>query len=252
MLQNLIFNPAKAVFALAIGFSTLVYSQSRNLSGNYSSEGDIAAKGIMTMEINQSGSKISGISTYKSYDDLLDTGMLSVNGYMKGNTGFIRFRDQRGNTVADGSIKLQDVSTLVFKQSSNSDSVPKLAYLYTNEYSKPNVDVVPKPVQNHSKSYAGKYSSEGDVTAKGTLSFDISQTGAKIEGIANYLTYDGQLNSGMLSVNGYVKNGVAYVRFRDQKGNAIADGAMQYEGNNVVFKQTTLSDLVPHYSVLYR
>lgn len=98
---------------IIFGFILQLQAQSKRIfSGNFSSEGDITAKGIMTMELTQSGVKIEGVSGYKTNDGMLNTGMLSVNGYKRDNIGYIRFRDQRGNTVGDGSIIYQDASTL--------------------------------------------------------------------------------------------------------------------------------------------
>jgi len=234
------------IFAISVS----ALNAQTNFSGNYSSEGDISAKGIMTIEISQEKAKIEGTANYKDYSGQSDSGLLSVNGYVKGNIGFVRFRDQRGVTIADGSIRLQDGSTLNFKQTGSNSLLPKEAFLYVSNGN--TAAIQPKPVQNHSRSYAGNYSNEGDTTAKGILSFSLTQSGSKLEGTANYRDFNGNLDSGVLSVNGYVKEGIAYIRFRDQKGAAVADGAMHYEGNNVVFRQTTLSDIVPHYAVLYR
>ncbi|CAI9685322.1 hypothetical protein [Elizabethkingia anophelis] len=226
--------------------SQLQAQSKRIFSGNFSSEGDVTAKGIMTMELTQSGAKIEGVSDYKTNDGMLSTGMLSVNGYTKDNVGYIRFRDQRGNTVGDGSIVYQDGNTIYFKQTTRSSTLPMVSYLYKTDSNNSNMSV--KAVAN----YSGKYSNEGDTTANGIISFEISQKGTKVEGIANYKTFDQQLNTGILSVNGYMKEGVAYIRFRDQKGAVIADGALSTDNGNVIFRQTTLSDLLPHYAVLYR
>ena len=89
-------------------------------SGKFSSEGDITAKGIITMELTQSGNKIEGVSVYQTNDGQLNTGLLSVNGYTKDNLGYIRFRDQKGNVVADGSINFKETGTLHFKQTTKS------------------------------------------------------------------------------------------------------------------------------------
>ncbi|OJV45858.1 MAG: hypothetical protein BGO40_07410 [Chryseobacterium sp. 39-10] len=244
---------AASVFGIAAltASGSLLQAQT-NFSGRYSSEGDITAKGIMTMDISQTKAKIEGTATYQDYNMQVSSGLLSVNGYAKGNTGFIRLRDQRGATVADGTVQLQDRSTLNFKQTGNSSIVPKESFMFVSNNGENSPAVKPAPVQNNSKSYGGNYSNEGDTTAKGILSFSLTQTGAKLEGTANYKDFSGQLDSGMLSVNGYVKDGIGYLRFRDQKGATVADGAVHYEGNNVVFRQTTLSDMVPHYAVLYR
>ncbi|HAY3542650.1 TPA: hypothetical protein JRX92_000984 [Elizabethkingia anophelis] len=232
---------------ISFSFVWQLQAQSKRIfSGNFSSEGDITAKGIMTLELSQSGAKIEGVSGYKTNDGMLNTGMLSVNGYTRDNIGYIRFRDQRGNTVGDGSIIYQDASTLYFKQTTRSSTLPMVSYLYMIETS--NNDMSIEAVAN----YSGKYSNEGDTTAKGIISFEVSQKEAKIEGIANYKTFDQQLNTGILSINGYVKEGVAYIRFRDQKGAVVADGALSTDNGNVIFRQTTLSDLLPHYAVLYR
>ncbi|AQX90544.1 MULTISPECIES: hypothetical protein [Elizabethkingia] len=215
-------------------------------SGKFSSEGDITAKGIITMELTQSGNKIEGVSVYQTNDGQLNTGLLSVNGYTKDNLGYIRFRDQKGNVVADGSINFKETGTLHFKQTTKSSFLPFNAFLYSQNSA--SVEVPSSPARN----YTGKYSNEGDTTAAGIISFEISQTGSKVEGIANYKTFNNSLDTGVLSVNGYVKNGIAYIRFRDQKGNAVADGALSPEGKNTIFRQTTLSNLLPHYATLYR
>ncbi|HFK5571502.1 hypothetical protein BAX97_08085 [Elizabethkingia meningoseptica] len=231
---------------LFICMSQLQAQSKRIFSGNFSSEGDVTAKGIMTMDLTQSGAKIEGVSVYKTNDGMLNTGMLSVNGYMKDNTAYIRFRDQRGNTVGDGNIVYQDASTIYFRQTTKASALPAIAYLYkvmTNTNAMPDKEVA---------NYAGKYSNEGDTTANGIISFEVSQAGSKIEGIANYKTFDQQLNTGILSVNGYVKEGIAYIRFRDQKGVVVADGALSMNDGNVIFRQTTLSNLLPHYAVMYR
>nr|WP_233174336.1 hypothetical protein [Elizabethkingia sp. ASV34] len=234
---------------MTILFSFLTQFQAQlkgTFSGSFSSEGDVTAKGIMTMELIQSGAKIEGVSGYKTNDGMLSTGLLSVNGYTKDNMGYIRFRDQKGNTVGDGSIVYQDISTLYFKQTTKSSILPITAYLYKGSS---NADVTQAEMPTD---FTGKYSNEGDVAARGIISFDIVQTGTKLEGIANYKTFDQQLNSGILSINGYVKKGVAYIRFRDQKGSVVADGALNTDDTNIIFKQTTLSSLLPHYAVLYK
>ena len=75
---------------ISIGCAPQLQGQSKRLfSGNFSSEGDVTAKGIMTMELTQSGAKIEGVSGYKTNDGMLSTGMLSVNGYTKDNIGYI-------------------------------------------------------------------------------------------------------------------------------------------------------------------
>jgi len=227
-------------------FSPSATAQAGKLfAGKFSSEGDVTASGIMTMELSQTGAKIEGVSNYQSTADDSDSGMLSVNGYVKNNIGYIRFRDQRGNVVADGNISLKDTTTLYFKQTTTSSILPSVAYLYgKGKY--------PDTASISEKSYTGSYSNEGDTTAKGIISFDMSQSGSKIEGTANYKANNDQLDTGILSVNGYVKGDTAYIRFRDQKGQTVADGILYPSGSNTAFKQTTSSNLLPKEAVLYR
>ncbi|WP_255577419.1 hypothetical protein [Elizabethkingia sp. JS20170427COW] len=248
----------KSTKSIAIGMVAFCYvgfnaQTNTNFSGKYSSEGETTAKGTSTMEISQTGAKIEGVFNYLSYDDGSDSGILSVNGYAKGDIGYLRFRDQRGNTVGDGSINFQNSTTLHFKQTTKSSLLPIETWMFSQQNSN-KVPTATRPTTSPQtiKSFTGKYSNEGDVTAKGIVSFEITQSGTKIEGTSTYQAFDDSLNSGLLSVNGYVKDGIAYIRFRDQKGNPVADGALHYEGKNIVFRQTTLSDIVPHYAVLYR
>lgn len=229
-------------------FTTGFKAQSGNgFSGKFSSEGDIDAPGLLLLELSQQGSKLEGLGYYKSNKNDDTAGSLSVNGYVKDNKGFIRFRDQKGNTVADGSIALKDATTVYFLQTTRSPMLPTAAYVYKLKEDPP----VQKP-KNTTRSYSGTYSNEGDVTAKGIISFEISQSGSKIEGTANYSTKDEQLDTGLLSVNGYVKDGTAYIRFRDQKGQSIADGTLSSSGKNTIFKQTTSSSSLPAEAVIYR
>ncbi len=233
---------------LCITFLSNIKAQTANIfTGKFSSEGDVTAPGLMTLELSQQGSKLEGIGYYMSNKDDNTSGTLSVNGYVKDKKGYIRFRDQRGNVVADGSIIFKNSSTVYFIQTTKSPIVPNAAYLYpVNEESPTEKKVVT------SRSYTGKYSNEGDTTAKGILSFEITQSGSKIEGIANYSTKDEQLDTGMLSVNGYVKDGIAYIRFRDQNGASIADGTLSSAGANTIFKQTTSTSDLPKQAILYR
>lgn len=222
----------------------------QNYSGKYSSEGDITAKGIMTMELTQNKSKIEGVANYKTYNEDLDTGVLSVNGYVKEGTAYIRVRDQRGGVVADGDIHFQGGnSTLHFTQSTSSSQLPKSAYLYNT--SSGSTSPAP-PMTPTNGNFNGKYSSEGDTTAKGMMKFEMQQRGSKLEGIATYETYDGGVKSGVLSVNGYAKGGVGYIRFRDQKANVIADGTLTKSESGYVFTQTTDSSWLPKKAYLYQ
>lgn len=235
-----------AIFCIT--YASNLNAQSGNgFSGKFSSEGDVNAPGLMILELSQQGSKLEGVAYYQSNENDLTSGSLSVNGYVKDNKGFIRFRDQKGNVIADGSIVLKDASTLYFKQSTTSAMLPSAAYLYPK---KENL-TTEKKLQSE-RSYSGNYSNEGDITAKGIISFEITQSGSKIEGTANYSTKDDQLDTGLLSVNGYVKDGIAYIRFRDQKGAAVADGTLSNVGKNTVFKQTTSSSSLPIKAILYR
>lgn len=236
---------------VALALCGMGWVNAQSFTGKYSSEGDITAKGMMTMELTQSKSKIEGVANYKSNDGNLDTGLLSVNGYVKNGTAYIRLRDQRGNTLADGDVHFQGNSTLHFTQSTSTNQLPKSAYLFNSNGAASTVKPVAKPAPVNGN-YAGKYSNEGDTTAKGILSFDLQQSGAKLEGTASYSTFDNSLSTRIVSVNGYVKNGVGYIRFRDSKGNAIGDGTLSKSGNNIVFNQTTAPNWLPKQAFLYR
>ena len=226
---------ARYILIIVIGifcsstFASGFKAQSANgFTGKFSSEGDINAPGLLILELTQQGSKLEGLGYYMSNKNDDTSGTLSVNGYVKDKKGFIRFRDQKGNTVADGSIVLKDATTVYFTQTTKSPMLPTAAYVYKI---KENISAQ-KP--KNTQGYTGSYSNEGDVTSKGIISFEISQSGSKIEGTANYSTKDNQLDTGLLSVNGYVKNGVAYLRFRDQKGLTVADGTLSSSGKNTI------------------
>lgn len=231
-----------AASVLTIGMNAQSYT------GKYSSEGDITAKGMMTMELTQNKAKLEGIANYKANSGDLDTGILSVNGYTKDGIGFIRLRDQKGNTLADAEIHFQGKTTIHLTQtSSNNNGIPRSVYLYNTS----------APVQIPSLSIpkgelSGRFSSEGDVTAPGILSMDLQQQGAKIEGTANYSSKDGAVATGIISVNGYAKGGVGYIRFRDSNANVLGDGTLKKSGSSWFFNQTTTSQWLPKSAYLYK
>lgn len=238
-----------SIFCLLLSLS-FMKAQSNNFTGSFSSEGEITASGTLTMDLRQTGAKLEGTSNYKTYDGQLDTGVLSVNGYVKKGIGYIRFRDQRGNTLADATINFKDSEAIKFSQTTRSNQLPGLTYLY---YAGGNSMRPPAQVSAPSKNFGGNYSSEGDVQATGTFKMEITQSGSKIEGTANYKSYDQQLDTGLLSINGYVKGGRAYIRVRDQRGNTVADGSLDKTDNATIsFSQTTDSALLPHIAYLYK
>ncbi|MDE5437093.1 hypothetical protein KRE40_14115 [Elizabethkingia meningoseptica] len=99
--------------------------------------------------------------------------------------------------------------------------------------------------------FGGKYSSEGE--KNGIIAFDLSQTGAKVEGKARYQTFGKKAKKVDLSVKGNIKGGIAYIQFKDQKGSVIASGTLKLDGEDtVLFKQMTASRIIPREAVLLR
>ncbi|MGJ1448619.1 hypothetical protein ACR79S_19630 [Sphingobacterium spiritivorum] len=99
--------------------------------------------------------------------------------------------------------------------------------------------------------FAGKYSSEGEEI--GVIAFDMSQTGTKVEGKARYMTFGKKAKTVTLSVNGNIKEDIAYIQFKDQKGTVVAKGTLSIDGEDtLIFKQTTSSGLIPLEAVLLR
>lgn len=109
-----------------------------------------------------------------------------------------------------------------------------------------------KENQSTTSKFNGNWSSEGDVSAIGILTFELKQTRAKIQGVAQYDLHDNSQKSGLLSVNGYVKNGIAYIRFRNQKGQTVADGTLKVKENVLTLKQTTKSFWLPKIGYAYK
>lgn len=99
--------------------------------------------------------------------------------------------------------------------------------------------------------FGGKYSSEGE--KNGIIAFDLSQTGAKVEGKASYQTFGKKAKKVDFSVKGNIKGGIAYIQFKDQKGSVIASGTLKLDGEDtVLFKQMTASRIIPREAVLLR
>lgn len=214
-------------------------------NGNFTSQGDTTQKGTLNFELKNSGAKIEGIATYKTFDGQISTGVLSVNGYVAFGKAFIRFRDQRGNTVADGVLSFNSKQAMIFKQTTRSSRLPKTTVLQ-----KSYGDNSPQPPTAPVK-FNGKYSTTGNQNGAKFM-MEISQSGNKISGTANYNAGYGQNNSGVLSVLGNVEGTRAYVKFLDQRGNMVAEGSLSTSSpNNITFTQNTNSVLLPNSAQLY-
>ena len=208
-------------------------------SGKYTSEGDINQKGILTFELTTTGVKIKGVATYKTFNGQISTGVLSVNGYTALGKAFIRFRDQRGNTLADGVLSFNSNQMMIFKQTTRSSRVPKTSVL-----KKSFGDNSPQP-PTAPKKFSGKYSTTGDANGS-NFTMEMTENLGKISGTANYNEGYGQNNSGVLSVLGNVEGTRAYVKFLDQRGNMVAEGSLFFNSSNEIsFTQNSNSVLLP-------
>ena len=234
-----------------VNFNTITAQRPQTLpvkatfAGNFTNQGDTTQKGTLNFELKNSGAKIEGIATYKTFDGQISTGVLSVNGYVAFGKAFIRFRDQRGNTVADGVLSFNKNQTMLFKQTTRSSRLPKTMVLQ-----KSYGDNSPQPPTAPVK-FNGKYSTTGNQNGAKFI-MEISQTGNKISGTANYNAGYGQNNSGVLSVLGNVEGTRAYVKFLDQRGNMVGEGSLSTSSpNNISFTQNTNSVLLPNSAQLY-
>lgn len=208
-------------------------------NGNFTSQGDTMQKGTLNFELKNSGAKIEGIATYKTFDGQINTGVLSVNGYIALGKAFIRFRDQRGKTVADGVLSFNKNQAMIFKQTTRSSRLPKTTVLQ-----KSYGDNSPQPPTAPVK-FNGKYSTNANANGSKFI-MDLSENFGKISGTANYNAGSDQMNSGVLSVLGNVEGTRAYVKFLDQRGNTVAEGSLSTNSSNdLTFTQNTNSVLLP-------
>ena len=92
---------------------------------------------------------------------------------------------------------------------------------------------------------SGSWNNAAEKKANGLFTIQITRIKNKIEGTAEYNFYNKSQRSGLLSVNGYAKGNIAYLRFRDGRGLAIADGKLTIKNNVLMFTQTTESFFLP-------
>ncbi|MBS1572966.1 MAG: hypothetical protein JST62_11260 [Bacteroidetes bacterium] len=246
-----IINTSKGILLLSLINFLGLQAQNRDFNINFSSEGDVKAMGIIKIDLTQNKSKLMGTANYATNNGQLDTGVLSVDGYVKNKIAYISFYDQKGRALANGTLYYTDDNTVKFNQKTNSDQLPKIAYLYAPIFNQQPTKPAPV-VKNFNNNFTVKCTNKEDVAAKGKFDLEIVQKGIKIEGVSRYSKFSDGSNSGLMSVNGYVKKGIAYIRFRDQKGNTLADGELQYDGKNIVFRQTSFSEFVPHSATLQK
>lgn len=96
-------------------------------AGKYSSEGE--ENGVLAFDISQTGTKVEGTARYNTYGAKAKSVTLSVKGYVKGKTAYIRLRDKKGSVVADGTLGIDGEDTVLFKQTTSSGVIPRDAVL---------------------------------------------------------------------------------------------------------------------------
>ena len=97
------------------------------------------------------------------------------------------------------------------------------------------------------ESYEGKYLAKKKDNY--IISFQISQIESKIMGkiICRATGHDNNMNT--LTIEGYVKYGSAYIRFKDSCDEIITQGVLNWRNNDLIFKQTHISYILPEYVV---
>lgn len=92
------------------------------------------------------------------------------------------------------------------------------------------------------ENYEGKYFTKKD---NYIISFQISQIESKIMGniICRATRQDNNMNT--LTIEGYVKYGSAYIKFKDSRDEIITQGVLNWKNNNLIFKQTHTSYILP-------
>lgn len=100
--------------------------------------------------------------------------------------------------------------------------------------------------------YEGKYVSKRNIVYQEIISFQITQIGNKITGKVICKASVEKNNMNILSVEGSVKHGIAYIEFRDTQNEIITQGVLNKKNKNIIFNQTNSSDILPEYVVLYK
>jgi hypothetical protein len=236
----------KIITAFLLSSITAIQAQSFN--GTFSSEGDVQAKGIMAIDLSQTSHKIEGTATYTDNATGSSSGVLSVNGYVEGRTAYVRFRDQRGNTVGDGSINFTDNKTIYFKRTGGSSFVPANSYMYKS--GDVNIGYTPVPdrtsYSNKGGNFGGNYNNQADVYRSGSLSMEIQQSGNHLSGTLHYSSYDGSINTGLWSVDGQVKDGMANVTLYDGNGRRVGSAILSKGSDGYhLIQNSPYSDWLP-------
>ncbi|WP_407479341.1 hypothetical protein [Elizabethkingia miricola] len=107
--------------------TTTTKSMDGGFAGKYSSEGE--KNGVLAFDISQTGTKVEGTARYNTYGAKAKSVTLSVKGYVKGKTAYIRLRDKKGSVIADGTLGIDGEDTVLFKQTTSSGMIPRDAVL---------------------------------------------------------------------------------------------------------------------------
>ncbi|WP_278555155.1 hypothetical protein [Elizabethkingia bruuniana] len=107
--------------------TTTTKSMNGDFAGKYSSESEKA--GVLAFDISQTGTKVEGTARYNTYGAKAKSVTLSVKGYVKGKTAYIRLRNKKGSVIADGTLGIDGEDTVLFKQTTSSGMIPRDAVL---------------------------------------------------------------------------------------------------------------------------
>lgn len=99
------------------------------------------------------------------------------------------------------------------------------------------------------ENYEGKYYTKKNRKDNYIISFQISQTESKIMGniICRATGQDNNMNT--LTIEGYVKYGSAYIKFKDSQNEIITQGVLNWKDNDLIFKQSHTSYILPEYVI---
>lgn len=241
----------KFIFAFALFSVATINAQSFN--GTFSSEGDVQAKGIMEIDLSQTSHKIEGTATYSDNKTGSTSGVLSVNGYVEGRTAYVRFRDQRGNPVGDGSINFTDGKTILFKRTGNSSLIPASSYMYKSGDVNIGYSSVPDRT-NYSYQggvFGGNFNNSGDRYRDGNLSLELQQSSSHVSGTLHYSSFNGSVNTGLWSIDGQVVGDLANVILYDGNGRRVGTAVLSKGSDGYhLIQNSPYSDWLPVDSIV--
>lgn len=208
-------------------------------------EGKLDNKYEVMMKITANNGVINGTYYYKSVGkDLTVKGNIDS----RGNVSLDEY-DEKGNLTGtfEGTMINGNKIEGTWKKPNGNNSMPFYLIESNSNY---NSNKQNSSSSSSTANVRGKWSSEGDTGAPGKLVLDLTMSGSKFSGTAEYQDYNSGTRSGICDIDGSFNGNNGTFKLISSNGSNMGSGSLTKEGNKLKF--TSNSSFFPSKIYVYK